>query len=151
MWKKEWNTAMILTMAVIMVMGCSHAYVHKKSAGTFTVHTFPDGPCHLCHRGSGVIIGSENLLAPGEKLCFRCHSLRKKKYVHRAIELWACAICHNPHGTAYPFLLKDPVPHLCFGCHVENDIRAMEAHKDLRQQCTDCHNPHMSDNKFLLK
>lgn len=150
MWKNERKTAIAFILISLLVMTCSHASLPRK-AGTFTVHTFPDGPCHLCHRGTGAVTGSENLMAPGEKLCFMCHSFRKKKYIHRAIELWACAICHNPHGTRYPYLLKDPVPKLCFACHVENDIRAMEVHKDLRQQCTDCHNPHMSDNKFLLE
>ena len=132
MWVERGKTELIIALIALTLMGCSHAHVHKKAAGTFTVHVYPEGPCHLCHIGKGTYIGSENLRAPGKKLCFMCHSFRKEKYVHRAIELWDCAICHNPHGTDNPFLLKSPLPALCFGCHVESDIRSMEVHKDLR-------------------
>ena len=144
-------SAVIFTLTIIAVIGCSSAYVQKKGPGTFTIHTSLEGPCHVCHSGSGAFNGSESLLAPGEKLCFRCHAFKSaKKVVHQAIEIWGCVICHNPHGSRYPYLLRDPLPKLCFGCHDEKVVFLIAVHKSLTKKCMDCHNPHMSDNKFLL-
>ena len=147
---KRWKNVVIFIMCAFAFMGCSD--VQTKAARTYTVHTYTNGPCHVCHRGSGDFLGSETLLAPGKELCLRCHSfVFAKQYVHHAIELWGCVICHRPHGSDYPYLLRDPLPLLCFGCHIEKDILAMDAHRDQKQQCTGCHDPHMSWNKYLLK
>jgi predicted CXXCH cytochrome family protein len=144
-------SAVIFILAMVTVIGCSNAYVQKKKAGTFIIHTDINGPCHACHQGSGAISGSESLLAPGKELCFRCHVFKsQKKVVHKAVEIWGCVICHNPHGSRYPYLLREPLPKLCFICHDEKVVLPMAAHKSSTKICTDCHNPHMSDNKFLL-
>ncbi|HXX57936.1 MAG TPA: cytochrome c3 family protein [Thermodesulfovibrionales bacterium] len=153
MLERELRKAVLLIITAIAVTGCSTADVQKKGAPTITVHTYPEGPCHVCHRGSGELVGSETLLAPGKELCFQCHSFRTDgKFVHKAIDIWGCTICHDPHGTSgYPSLLRDPLPELCFGCHESEAIISQGVHRDLTQTCIACHDPHMGNNKFLLK
>jgi predicted CXXCH cytochrome family protein len=145
------NRVVAIVLAVmIAASACSNANVRKQ--GTYTVHTYPEGPCHACHRGSGEFGGSEALVAVGKQLCFRCHALPKdEKYVHDAVKIWGCTVCHNPHGSSYQYLLRDPAPKLCFGCHVEADVLNMDAHKAPLQKCLVCHDAHMSDKRFLLR
>ncbi len=144
--------AMIFAITAIAIVGCSGGYVKKKGVGTFTIHSFLGSACHACHRGTGPFRGSEELLAPGKELCLKCHVFKtEKKFVHPAIRYGGCLICHNPHGSSYPYLLRRRLPQLCFGCHESESVLSMAVHKSSSQECTDCHNPHMSDNKFLLQ
>jgi predicted CXXCH cytochrome family protein len=104
--------------------------------------------CNGCHTP-----GSNVLILPPDKLCFRCHKLDlSKKYVHGPVAAGGCLKCHDPHGSAYPyFLVADPAT-FCLRCHDKKDIAKNEAHKGIEgQQCTTCHDAHSSDKEYLLK
>jgi predicted CXXCH cytochrome family protein len=71
-------------------------------------------------------------------------------WVHGPVAAGQCVLCHEPHRSRYPFLLKKDVPELCMQCHqsldsVENHARPNYA------ACLDCHWGHTSVAKHLLK
>jgi predicted CXXCH cytochrome family protein len=62
-----------------------------------------------------------------------------------------CAICHNPHGTTAPTLLKQRMPLLCQSCHNTASHRAQFVQQltgpsgstgalgSMARGCTNCH------------
>jgi len=103
--------------------------------------------CQACHMKT-----TSNLILPIGELCFKCHSLDvKKKYVHGPIPSGGCNVCHDPHGSLYPFLLVSEPKEFCLYCHDRNAIAKNDAHKGMETQCTMCHDAHSSDEEYLLK
>lgn len=118
-------------------------------AVTYRMHgPYAARQCSGCHTP-----GSNVLILPRDKLCFRCHVLDlSKKYVHGPVASGGCLMCHDPHGSAYPyFLIADPAT-FCLRCHNKKDIFKNEAHKQIDgEQCTVCHDAHSSNKEYLLK
>lgn len=121
----------------------------RQASATYRMH----GPyaarlCTACHR-----VGTNVLVLPIEKLCFNCHVLNfGKKYVHGPVAAGGCKICHDPHGSSFPYLLVSAARNFCLRCHDEKDIAKNEAHKGLtNEECTECHDAHSSDKEYLLK
>ena len=122
----------------------------RQAAATYKMH----GPyaarlCSACHQ-----VGTNVLVLPIDKLCFKCHDLHldRRKYVHGPVAAGGCKICHDPHGSSFPYLLVSDARNFCLRCHDEKDIAKNEAHKGLtNEECTDCHDAHSSDKKYLLK
>jgi predicted CXXCH cytochrome family protein len=103
--------------------------------------------CEGCH-----VRGSNKLLFPIEELCLRCHAMNiSKQYIHGPLASGGCKICHEPHGSRYPFLLVAEANVFCLYCHNKNDILKREVHKGMEEQCTVCHDAHSSDKQYLLK
>ncbi len=121
----------------------------SMKAVTYRMHgPYASRNCSGCHTP-----GSNVLVLPRDKLCFRCHELDlSKKYVHGPVAAGGCLMCHDPHGSAYPyFLIADPAT-FCLRCHNKKDIAKNEAHKGIDgEQCTTCHDAHASNKEFLLK
>ncbi|MBF0559994.1 MAG: hypothetical protein HQL08_14580 [Nitrospirae bacterium] len=118
--------------------------------GTFRAH----GPyeaklCIACHSG-----GSNALLLPVEELCLYCHTQvisQAKKKLHGPVAAGGCKVCHNPHGSPYPFFLMEESKKFCFYCHNKDDVLKRDVHKQTQEQCTVCHSAHSSENEYLLK
>jgi len=103
--------------------------------------------CVGCHQR-----GTNALILPIEKLCFNCHVIpTDKKHIHGPVASGGCKICHDPHGSSFPFLLASEPVKFCFYCHNEKDVARNEAHAGITGGCTQCHDAHKSDNKYLLK
>ena len=120
----------------------------RQAAATYRMH----GPyaarlCSACHQP-----GTNVLILPIEKLCFKCHVLQlDKKYVHGPVASGGCKICHDPHGSSFPYLLVSAARTFCLKCHSEKDIAKNEAHKGVTEECTECHDAHASDKVYLLR
>ena len=57
--------------------------------------------CQACHMKA-----TRRLVLPIEELCLKCHTLNvRKKYIHGPLASGGCKVCHEPHGSTYPFLL----------------------------------------------
>ncbi|MCL5024678.1 MAG: hypothetical protein M1497_15190 [Nitrospirae bacterium] len=130
----------------------SEAGREAKTEGTQPKTTYREhGPyaarqCEACH-----VRGSNRLVLPIEELCLKCHTLDlRKKYVHGPLASGGCKVCHEPHGSAYPYLLVAEPKEFCLYCHNRNDIAKQAAHKGVEAQCTSCHDAHSSDKKYLL-
>jgi len=75
--------------------------------------------CHDPHKGQAVPGGARSLLAENEQ-CYKCHAAQRGPFVfeHEASRE-GCAICHDPHGTVNPRLLKERNSTLCLKCHFQ--------------------------------
>jgi DmsE family decaheme c-type cytochrome len=82
-------------------------------------HPVPEGEmtCTSCHNlhddnPKSLIESSTN------DTCYTCHMEKRGPFVHNHQPVQEdCAICHQPHGTATPTLLKQRAPFLCQECH----------------------------------
>ena len=89
---------------------------------------------------------------PIEKLCQYCHViLTNKRLLHGPVAAGGCRVCHDPHGSSFPFLLVSESKKFCLYCHNGADIAKNEAHKGVDADCTECHDAHASNNDYLLK
>lgn len=116
--------------------------------------------CFGCHQYSENKDSAEVKLVnsvPG--LCFTCHSdkqedFEKKKFKHAAAES-DCTVCHSPHSSDEPAVLKDKTNQLCFMCHSDKQEELEHksfAHAPIKDVgCSTCHNPHTADFSPLLK
>lgn len=103
--------------------------------------------CQGCHNPS-----TNALIADAPQLCLGCHKMRLKesRYLHAPVVAGFCRLCHDPHGSRYPFLLVAAPRDMCFYCHNPEDVARNKAHDDAQAPCTQCHNPH-ADNRFFLR
>jgi len=103
--------------------------------------------CQGCHMRA-----TNALILPIEELCFRCHSIDvRKKYIHGPVASGGCKVCHEAHGSLYPFLLVSEPKEFCHHCHDRNAIARGGKHKDMETECTVCHDAHSSEKEYLLK
>ncbi len=90
-------------------------------------------------------------------LCIGCHkgvsAYSSKAVVHRPVKEGQCTLCHNPHASKHPGLLKGEGSALCYGCHErKNFTGGVSVHKPVSDgNCGACHNSHSTDAKGLLK
>lgn len=83
--------------------------------------------------------------------CLKCHQYGEEhanfsRSVHVQNNI-SCVDCHSPHHPKETqFLMRQPQPQLCYGCH--NEIKQLFSrtfHHRVNEglvRCTDCHNPH---------
>lgn len=114
------------------------------------------GTCLACHvqsqAGGRVAIGlangatSENT-AP---LCVTCHEDMPPRltqaHVHAPVAAGGCTVCHDPHGSAFPFQLRAQRNEACLTCHedVAEALRQKVPHAPAAASCVLCHEPHAS-------
>lgn len=113
------------------------------------VHSpFLENQCDVCHDTKS----SQRIILKGKELCFSCHDdfTKDKKVVHYPVGEGTCLTCHDAHKSPNKFILKDPVPAICFSCHEQKDVRVNPVHEG-QNVCIDCHNPHASGEEKLLK
>ena len=133
---------------------CHRALVQRKN-----LHPVGED-CANCHEYSETKEGAEvKLASEGTALCFTCHSdkqedFAKKKFKHSAAEA-DCTLCHNPHSSDEPALLKDKANQLCYICHSDREEELTKkafVHAPTKDVgCVTCHNPHTADFSSLLK
>ena len=91
------------------------------------------------------------------EVCFACHQQQRAEsleYSHHPIQegLVVCADCHNPHGSAGPYLLTEfSVNETCYNCHQDKRGPMLFEHQPVREDCTNCHTPHGSVEARLMK
>lgn len=133
---------------------CATADCHEGVGNDPIVH----GPvamdeCQICHEPKRDRHNFEDV-PPSLDLCMACHDdpVDIEAVVHfPATE--DCLICHDPHGSSLPGLLRgDKVQDLCFACHDTELIDGEHKHGPAASgACTICHNPHSSNEERLLR
>jgi predicted CXXCH cytochrome family protein len=128
--------------------------VRTASAGErrTTVHKpYADNQCNACHLNTADIFARAQVRAD---VCLDCHSTipQQHKVMHGPVVVNECQMCHAPHSSASPHLLRRPAPAVCTQCHELNELKNL--HKtpvDLNASCITCHSGHGgSDSRLLL-
>jgi DmsE family decaheme c-type cytochrome len=128
---------------------------HNETKSQFTQpfhHKVLEGAmkCSDCHNPHGGFELKQARLAVGaDAACIKCHSDKQGPFVfeHAPLKVEGCAICHSPHGSSNPRLLKrNNVNQLCLECHSNaHEIGAPNTpsfHNQATarfQNCTTCH------------
>ncbi len=145
--------------------------------GRVSVHTpITKGECLSCHSPhegrNRALLKKGN----GKATCLNCHGPKSEnekarldlvlKNVHKAIELYGCEGCHDPHGSNNPDLLVENLNELCIRCHPKQKTgehiftnfdgtpHPVEGPEDpsapsKKLGCGSCHLPHASDSPNL--
>jgi DmsE family decaheme c-type cytochrome len=106
--------------------------------------------CSDCHNPHGGFELKQVRLAVGaDAPCVKCHAdkLGPFAFEHAPLKIEGCAICHDPHGSNDPRLLKrNEVRQLCFECHsnvatigAPNTPSFHNQANPTYQNCTLCH------------
>jgi predicted CXXCH cytochrome family protein len=107
--------------------------------------------CFACHEAESSLVTAKG----GDSLCRKCHTEyldpAPADWVHGPVALGQCSLCHEPHKSQYPALLKGPERDLCRRCHAETSLAEMPVHRSAGdKECSACHDPHMSGSRLLL-
>jgi len=108
---------------------------------------FKSKNCAKCHKK-----GFSNRLAADKKeFCFTCHPEKKfqGKYIHGPIAVKACNVCHLPHKSENPALLREKGRELCDQCH-RTPLQSLPG-PGKGEDCLECHTPHAASNPNFLK
>lgn len=117
-----------------------HHRVHEKGMS-----------CQDCHNPHGGFNLAQTRASAGgtDAICLKCHTEKQGPFAfeHAPVRLEGCVICHVPHGSNNPKMLKrSTVQQLCLECHSDTPgIFGPEppAFHDIRsprfQNCTTCH------------
>ena len=109
--------------------------------------------CHTVHVAKDPVLVKKTQ----PEVCFACHQQQRAEsleYSHHPIQegLVVCADCHNPHGSAGPYALKEfSVNETCYNCHQDKRGPMLWEHQPVREDCTNCHTPHGSTEARLMK
>lgn len=126
-----------------------------------TVHRpYAEGKCDKCHASrfgkpvgvSSIFQGVPMLLEPIEKLCFKCHAIEPKRFLHAPAISGQCIFCHEPHRAPNKrMLLLQSTRDLCARCHSGATFLTEQDHgKYGARECIECHDPHAADFEFNL-
>ena len=104
-----------------------------------------------------------------EATCKKCHKgTADGKFGHEPVETGHCNLCHNPHASSSPSLLREPTWLLCTECHADkasgvhvlvgsgsepsHPTKGPQDPSEPGKQfsCISCHNPHSANSKTLL-
>ena len=83
-------------------------------------HPVPEGKiscsdCPNVHGSAGPKLAKRDSI---NDTCYTCHAEKRGPFVHAHEPVTEdCAICHNPHGSTVPAMLKARAPMLCQQCH----------------------------------
>lgn len=140
------------------------------------------GWCSMCH------VSAEDPAAMRDEvnvLCQTCHNVKNEPLLksHMGVTSFEgkCTVCHDPHASAKPKILRakgehggfsgctdchtkvstdgrpalpDSIAKSCFECHpnIEDALKDKVVHGALQMgACTGCHNPHFSERRVHLR
>ncbi|HUI42246.1 MAG TPA: DmsE family decaheme c-type cytochrome [Terriglobia bacterium] len=105
--------------------------------------------CTDCHNQHGGFLTAQlRSTAAQDQVCFKCHTDKAGPFVyeHAPVKTDGCVVCHTPHGSSNPRLLKrSQVNLLCLECHTFTvdsgapGIPSFHNQTAKYQACTLCH------------
>jgi predicted CXXCH cytochrome family protein len=104
--------------------------------------------CHGSQRGRN-FSREVQLTAKVPQLCYECHDAvvpaASEGWMHGPAAAGECLLCHDPHKTTNPHLLREQIPSLCYKCHQEMAGESTpDDVKEPHSQCIGCHAAHAS-------
>ena len=135
-----------------------------KQVSVFAHKPFAEHRCESCHKQESGrrqsteairwSLGTNELLAPPDVLCGKCHKPSQERYQHGPAAARMCTWCHVPHTSQFPHLLKTrTAQELCQQCHRGETLATADKHAEFlgKRDCTECHDPHASPLASLLR
>lgn len=122
----------------------------KSRRGGSKHKPYAEDHCGDCHE----VESNNRLLKPKEQLCFMCHrDLLDHRHLHGPAAVGACTVCHLPHESSNPALLRKSLGQICISCHIEERLAQVMHERVIEHDmfCFDCHDPHGSNLRFFLK
>jgi predicted CXXCH cytochrome family protein len=128
--------------------------VRKRPEVDWCIHA-PLKDCVRCHgnRQQESFSREVQLIARIPELCYQCHEGLELKsfkgWVHGPVAAGQCLVCHEPHKTKIPHLLREQIPVLCYNCHQEiaGELTPDNV-KESHSQCMSCHSPHAGSARY---
>ena len=99
---------------------------HKKQREEFympSVHPVRFGQigCTECHNTHGSVARRLMVKSTLNQTCYTCHAEKRGPFTwEHAPVPEDCSLCHKPHGSIHPALLRTRPPYLCQKCHSSN-------------------------------
>jgi len=140
----------LLTTAQPMLCYNCHAEI-KPQFSKPVHHRVNEGlmTCSNCHNPHGGFLTRQlRSTAAQDQVCFSCHTDKAGPFVfeHAPVKTEGCVVCHTPHGSSNPRLLKrSQVNLLCLECHTLTVDSAAPGIPSFHNQavkyqaCTTCH------------
>ena len=78
---------------------------------------YDENKCDACHRSTGGQMMEFSAL--DDSICAGCHpgTTTQYRYMHGPVATGQCRVCHLPHESTVPHLLKSAPAVLCTTCH----------------------------------
>ena len=119
------------------------AFMHKP---------YGDNQCSACHENARGNFDDFQKLS--SDVCLKCHDKVRDEFpvMHGPVAAAECNLCHVPHESSIPHLLRDAAPTVCVQCH-QPELLSPTPREHLLpdKSCLDCHTGHGSDKHGLLK
>ncbi len=129
----------------------TYARSHPPMLPTPEAHAaWPKTFCSTCHLATE----SNALVKNVDQKCLGCHKemtvAPAGKTLHAPVAMGRCTLCHTPHRSPLPHLVKPEAQKICFTCHKPDQLTPPHPQVK-RADCTICHEGHYSDRPHLLK
>lgn len=102
---------------------CFSCHFDKRAqTRKFSRHPVKEGKvvCSDCHNPHGSFARAQLVKNTVNETCYQCHAeLRGPFLWEHAPVSDDCTLCHDPHGSSQPRMLKVRTPYLCQQCHSE--------------------------------
>ncbi len=106
--------------------------------------------CTTCHLPTQ----SNALVKDVDQKCLGCHKKADLaptgKTLHAPVAMGRCTLCHTPHRSPLPHLVKPQAEKTCYSCHSPDELTPPHP-EVVRADCTICHRGHYSERPHLLK
>ena len=133
---------------------CITSGCHAGMLKSATVHAVAE-TCDTCHQSTGSThplkgVKTFKLVEAEGTLCASCHpDIASKQHTHSPVKEGQCTSCHDPHESAQPKLLLQPMKELCLSCHPDKTGMEFMHGPTAAGDCTACHSPHGSDHSAM--
>ncbi|MEW5800834.1 MAG: cytochrome c3 family protein [bacterium] len=156
-----------------------HLQVLKETEQRSVHKPMKNGQCTVCHDPHSAQV-KWPLRGGQAGLCYQCHKegmSEEGKYpegdhkdldpdsqageasqpgsysIHSPVQKGECLSCHANHASTVSGLLKEPIPKVCYQCHMkeEKQYTRVNAHTPVQNgNCLGCHTAHEGDHEKLL-
>ena len=137
-----------------LLLADSHTYQlrHVEPVPPTGGHALWDNTvCTKCH----IAAESNKLISDVDRVCVTCHAKVQHPgpgiKLHQAVVEGKCTICHTPHRSSRPHLIRDTAEQMCFKCHKLSEITTPQHPPVYRADCLICHHGHRSSRPYLLR
>lgn len=107
--------------------------------------------CNRCHSAEMSNVVIDNV----DEVCRSCHDkvlvAATDMALHWPVRRGQCIVCHTPHSSWRPHLIRPAGETICLGCHEVDEIRTATHPRVARADCLLCHTGHASERRALLR